>query len=174
MSGRLLLGVTGSSAASSVPSLLNAAAGRGWNVKVVATPHAEPFLSHVQQHVHTNAEWRESAAPLHLELLQDIDAFLIAPATANTIGACAQGLAGNLLTALVLAHKPPVHFWPTMNRQMWRNPAVQHNVRKLSMFRHHVLPPDPSPSLTTDHPTAAVGPISGTVLDHLAHCSYCP
>ncbi|MEK8146349.1 flavoprotein [Streptomyces sp. M10(2022)] len=91
MSGRLLLGVTGSSAAESVPLLLKSAAGRGWEVEIVVTPQAERFLSNVRQHVHTDREWRGTAAPLHLDLLRDIDAFLIAPATANTIAACAQG-----------------------------------------------------------------------------------
>jgi len=173
MSGRLLLGVTGSSAAESVPSLLKAAADRDWEVEIVATPQAERFLSSVQQHVHTDEEWRRTTAPLHLHLLRGIDAFLVAPATANTLAACAQGLADNLLRALVISHQP-VHFWPTMNHLMWKSPIVQHNVRRLAELNHHVLTPDPSPSLTTDDPTAAVGPIPGTVLDHLTRCNHCP
>jgi phosphopantothenoylcysteine decarboxylase/phosphopantothenate--cysteine ligase len=67
----------------------------------------------------------------HLALAAGADLLLIAPATANTIGKLAGGLADNLLTAIALATPAPILLAPAMETDMWTHPATQANVEKL-------------------------------------------
>jgi len=81
-------------------------------------------------------------APLsHLELVANADAYLIAPASANTIAKLAAGLADNLLTTAALAATCPVLVAPAMNNHMWDNPATQANVETLRARGITVLEP---------------------------------
>lgn len=63
----------------------------------------------------------------HLDPGQDADAFLIAPATANTIAKLAQGLASDMLSAQALAFPGPVVVAPAMNPRLWNAPATKSN-----------------------------------------------
>ena len=67
----------------------------------------------------------------HINLTREADAFLIAPATANTIAKIANGLADNLLTNLVAARKCPLAVAPAMNVEMWNNSANLRNIEQL-------------------------------------------
>ena len=67
----------------------------------------------------------------HLELVRNADAFLIAPATANTIAKLAHGLADNLLTSAALAATCPVLVAPAMNNHMYEHAATQANLALL-------------------------------------------
>ena len=73
-----------------------------------------------------------SGRPTHIALGDDADLVLVAPATANVIGAHANGLAGDLLTATLLATPAPVVMAPAMNGKMWDHPAVHENVKLLT------------------------------------------
>ncbi|WUV84829.1 hypothetical protein OG552_23795 [Streptomyces sp. NBC_01476] len=78
------------------------------------------------------------------------------------------GLAGTLLTALVLAHGPGVFLAPSMNRGMWESPATVRAVTALRADGHHVLEPVPTVSLADGLPATAVGPVPGTILTTVA------
>ncbi|HMI69834.1 MAG TPA: bifunctional phosphopantothenoylcysteine decarboxylase/phosphopantothenate--cysteine ligase CoaBC, partial [Solirubrobacteraceae bacterium] len=67
----------------------------------------------------------------HLELVRNADAFLIAPASANTIAKLAHGLADNLLTSAALAATCPVLVAPAMNNHMYEHAATQANLATL-------------------------------------------
>ena len=67
----------------------------------------------------------------HLELVRNADAFLIAPASANTIAKLAHGLADNLLTSAALAATCPVLVAPAMNNHMYEHAATQANLALL-------------------------------------------
>ena len=67
----------------------------------------------------------------HIVLADSTDLLIIAPATANTIGKMANGLADNLLTAISLATPAPILLAPAMETDMWQHPATQSNVQKL-------------------------------------------
>jgi phosphopantothenoylcysteine decarboxylase/phosphopantothenate--cysteine ligase len=67
----------------------------------------------------------------HLELVRNADAYLIAPASANTVAKLAHGLADNLLTSAALAASCPVLVAPAMNHHMWEHPATQANLMLL-------------------------------------------
>src|SRR3712207_253944 len=77
----------------------------------------------------------------HLELVRNADAFLIAPASANTIAKLAHGLADNLLTSAALAATCPLVVAPAMNNHMYEHPAVQANLAVLRERGVTVLDP---------------------------------
>jgi len=81
-------------------------------------------------------------APLsHLELVERADAFLIAPASANTIAKLAHGHADNLLTAAALACRRPLIVGPAMNAAMYEHAATQKNLARLRERGATVLDP---------------------------------
>src|SRR3712207_1530929 len=81
------------------------------------------------------------AALSHLELVERADAFLIAPASANTIAKLAGGHADNLLTAAALACRRPLIVAPAMNVAMYEHPATQANLARLRERGLRVLEP---------------------------------
>src|SRR5919204_170148 len=81
------------------------------------------------------------AAYKAVELVRNADAYLIAPASANTIAKLAHGLANNLLTSAALAASCPVLVAPAMNNHMYEHPATQANLAALRARGVHVLDP---------------------------------
>src|SRR5688500_13325606 len=147
---RILLGVTGGIAAYKALELVRLATKAGHAVRVVQTPASERFVGRASFAGLTGApvlvsEFERDPArgafpdqappehdPLsHLELVRNADAFLIAPASANTLAKLAGGLADNLLTSAALAATCPVLVAPAMNDAMWAHPAPQENVARL-------------------------------------------
>jgi phosphopantothenoylcysteine decarboxylase/phosphopantothenate--cysteine ligase len=78
--------------------------------------------------------WDLSDHVRHVGLGESADLFLIAPATANTIGKLAHGLADNILTVTALAARCPVLLAPAMDGGMWQHPATQANA---AILREH-------------------------------------
>lgn len=129
---KLLLGVTGSIAAYKAADIIRSFQKKGWEVQVVmsesATHFITPFtlsvLSKKPVLVDTFEEPRVDSI-FHVESVKDVDAILIAPATAHTIGKIAQGLADNMLTNIVLVgHHLPRFYASAMNTSMYENPQV--------------------------------------------------
>ena len=69
--------------------------------------------------------------PGHLEIADQADLVVIAPATAHVIAELAHGLAGDILTTVCLATKAPILIAPAMNGKMWLHPATQANAEIL-------------------------------------------
>jgi phosphopantothenoylcysteine decarboxylase/phosphopantothenate--cysteine ligase len=67
----------------------------------------------------------------HIRLASNAAIMAIVPATAQVIAACALGLAGDALSATMLATRSPLLFAPAMNSAMWANAATQQNVQTL-------------------------------------------
>jgi phosphopantothenoylcysteine decarboxylase/phosphopantothenate--cysteine ligase len=147
---RLLLGVSGGIAAYKALELVRLATKAGHAVRVVQTPASERFVGRASFAGLTGApvlidEFERDPArgafpdqappdhdPLsHLELVRNADAFLIAPASANTIAKLATGQADNLLTAAALAATCPVLVAPAMNNHMYDHAATQANLATL-------------------------------------------
>src|SRR6266550_6026144 len=76
----------------------------------------------------------------HIELGRNVDLILVYPATANILGKVAQGIADELVHAIIMATRVPVFFVPVTNAEMWGHPAVQRNVAQLTRDGYHVLP----------------------------------
>lgn len=68
----------------------------------------------------------------HVSLGTGADAFVVCPATANTIAKLANGFGDNALCATAIAATCPKLICPAMNLHMYENPAVQDNLKKLA------------------------------------------
>ncbi len=78
----------------------------------------------------------------HIALATRADVFVIAPATANMIGKIASGIADDMLSTTVMATKAPVILVPSMNTNMYENPIVQENLRKLAALGYLIVEPE--------------------------------
>ncbi|MCA9191168.1 MAG: phosphopantothenoylcysteine decarboxylase [Planctomycetales bacterium] len=85
----------------------------------------------------------DSRFPLgaHIELAQDAQLLIVAPATARLLASCAMGLADDLLATLYLAVECPVLFAPAMNTAMWEKVCVQRHVEMLQHDGVHFVGP---------------------------------
>jgi phosphopantothenoylcysteine synthetase/decarboxylase len=88
----------------------------------------------------TSGGWQ----PTHIQLADEADLLLIAPATAHTIARLAHGLADDALTCIALALRPGAGLLiaPAMNGKMWLHPATQANVEILRQRGAEFLGPD--------------------------------
>jgi phosphopantothenoylcysteine decarboxylase/phosphopantothenate--cysteine ligase len=135
----VLIGVSGGIAAYKVCEVVSSLAKRGIEVRVILTRSAAEFVTPLtfatlsRQPAYTDADfWQPTnGRPLHIELAEWADIFLLAPVTANTLAKLAYGMADNLLTNTVLASNCPILFAPAMNTTMWLQPTVQENWHKL-------------------------------------------
>jgi len=73
----------------------------------------------------------------HISLTRWADIFLVLPATANIISKAAHGIADDLLSSSILAAECPIIFYPSMNKQMWNNPAIKRSVKQLKDDDYH-------------------------------------
>lgn len=85
----------------------------------------------------------------HIELPRRADLVLVYPATVNIVGKVANGIADELISALILATDKPVVFVPVANDLMWRQPAVVRNLEQLSADGYVVVPPQPNIEVAT-------------------------
>jgi phosphopantothenoylcysteine decarboxylase/phosphopantothenate--cysteine ligase len=85
----------------------------------------------------------------HIELGRNVDLVLVYPATVNIVGKVANGIADELIAALVLATEAPVFFVPVANPAMWAQPAVRRNLDQLRADGYTVLPPLPGVEVAT-------------------------
>jgi phosphopantothenoylcysteine decarboxylase/phosphopantothenate--cysteine ligase len=134
----VLLGVTGSIAAYKACDLIRALQNLGFVVDVVMTKEAKEFISLLTLQTlagrRVYSEMFESEIDFdveHIELAKRPSIVVIAPATANIIGKLAGGIYDDLLTCVVAATKATVVIAPAMNQNMYNNPVVQDNIRKL-------------------------------------------
>ncbi|MBM3385801.1 MAG: bifunctional 4'-phosphopantothenoylcysteine decarboxylase/phosphopantothenoylcysteine synthetase, partial [Betaproteobacteria bacterium] len=133
---RILLGVSGSIAAYKAVELLRALTREGADVHVAMTESATKFVTPLtfevlSKHSVARGLYATHQEMLHLTLPEEADAFLIAPATANTLAKCALGLADDLLSTMVLAASCPLIIAPAMDGGMWDHPTVQEHVALL-------------------------------------------
>jgi phosphopantothenoylcysteine synthetase/decarboxylase len=132
--------VTGSIAAHKAADLASQLTKQGHAVHVVMTADAQrfitalPFKALSRHPVVTDLYAEEEGwKPAHIELADEADLLLVAPATANTIAKLAHGIADDALTCIALALNPRVKILiaPAMNGKMWLHPATQKNVAEL-------------------------------------------
>jgi len=144
---RLLLGVSGGIAAYKAAAVVRRLVTAGARVKVMMTASAREFVTPLTFAALSGEPvaielFGPGAHPLeHVSLGQEVDAILIAPATANIIGKLAAGLGDDLLSTVMLAATRPVLLCPAMNDQMWANPVVQENLERLRQRGYRILDP---------------------------------
>ena len=85
----------------------------------------------------------------HIELGRNIDLVVVYPASVNLLGKVANGIADELISALIIATEAPVLFVPVASPAMVNHPAVQRNVERLRADGYLVLPPLAGPEVAT-------------------------
>jgi len=132
---KLLVGITGSVAAYKAVELIRRLRDEGAWVNPVMTDASCRFITPLSIELAAGG-----VKPLcgmfddpmaHIGLTEEADLMLVAPATANTIGKFAQGLANDLLSACFMAYRGPVIIAPAMNTLMYESPALRRNLSYL-------------------------------------------
>lgn len=121
----------------------------------LVSPYAVEVASRHPVFVELDDTGEEVYVP-HIELTRSCDLVLVYPATINVLGKVAQGIADELIPALVLASSTPVFFLPVTNPAMWGHPAVQRNVETLRRDGYAVLAPLPNIEVATREGLAEV------------------
>jgi phosphopantothenoylcysteine decarboxylase/phosphopantothenate--cysteine ligase len=145
---RIVLGLTGGIAAYKAAELTRLLVKEGIEVDVVMTPAATQFIAPITLQALSGRPvltelWHSGAANAmgHIDLSRGADAIVVAPASADFIAKLANGLADDLLSTLCLARNCPLLVAPTMNAQMWSNPATRRNVARLQEDGVEILGP---------------------------------
>lgn len=145
---KILLGVTGSIAAYKAAMLIRLLVKQGAEVKVVMTELAKQFITPLTLATLSknpvlvdffnpeNGEWNN-----HVDLGIWADAYLLAPATANTIAKMSNGIADNLLLTSYLSARCPVFIAPAMDLDMLQHVSTQNNLRILTQRNHIIIEP---------------------------------
>jgi len=150
---RVLLGVSGGIAAYKAAELVRALRGAGHEVRCALTRSAEAFVAPLtlevlsgepvyrQEYLQAN----DSGAELHIEVARWADVVCVAPATANTVGRLALGLADDFLSTTAMAFDGPLVVAPAMHETMWLQAAVQRNVETLRSRGVQIVGPTVGP-----------------------------
>ena len=137
----ILIGITGGIASYKSCELIRLFVKGRYSVKVMMTEAATKFVSPlVFQELSQNPVYLDMFSLIkeeniqHISLSQWADLCVIAPASANTLSKIAYGICDNLLTTVVSAldKNTKVLLIPAMNENMWKNPIIAENVKKLS------------------------------------------
>lgn len=144
---KIIVGITGGIAVYKVAELVRLLKKEGMEVQVVMTEAATRFVSPLSFEVLSGRavlsdQFASTGGVSHIELTDWADLMLIAPATANTIGKIATGIADNLLTTMVMACPKPVVVAPAMNHRMFENPIVQANIKRLEELGYVFVGPE--------------------------------
>jgi phosphopantothenoylcysteine decarboxylase/phosphopantothenate--cysteine ligase len=143
---RILLGITGGIAAYKAANLIRGLSELGHQVTVVPTENAlrfigKPTLEALSGHAIETDMYEDVAQVRHVELGQQADLILIAPATASFLARYAAGIADDLMLNAILASNAPVIVCPAMHTEMWLNKATQDNVGTLESRGVRVMEP---------------------------------
>ncbi len=151
LEGRLVaLGVCGSIAAYKSVELVRLLRAEGAEVVVMLTRAAPSFVAPLTLEALSRHAVETDVLGLlpdqrigHIVVADSADAILVAPATARWLGAMANGIADDAVTAACLASSAPVVFAPAMDGDMWTHPATRANVDRLERaFGYIMVPPD--------------------------------
>jgi phosphopantothenoylcysteine decarboxylase/phosphopantothenate--cysteine ligase len=153
LAGRLIgLGVTGSIAAYKAVELLRLLRAEGADVMAMLTPSATRFVGPLSFAALSRHPVETDQLDLlpdgrigHIVLADSADLIVVAPATAHWLGAMANGLAADVVTATCLATAAPVVVAPAMDGEMWTHPATRTNVERLRGFGYAILEPEAGP-----------------------------
>ncbi len=149
---KILIGVTGGIAIYKICNLVRLLVKKENQVKVMMTENAAKLISPLvfqslsRSIVYTDTFKLAQEGDIgHIGLAKWPDAVVIAPATANTIGKFANGIADNLLTTTVMAlpESTPLFIAPAMNVNMWNNVFVKENMKKMTARKNcFIIGPD--------------------------------
>lgn len=144
----VVLGVSGGIACYKAVELLRLLVQGGSSVHVILTSGAMEFVTPLTFQTLSGYPVASELFSLtqeseigHINLADQADLLVIAPATANIIGKMAAGIADDLLTTVVMATQAPVLIVPSMNIHMFENPVLQQNIQRLKGLGYHFMEP---------------------------------
>ena len=143
---RILLGITGGIAAYKAANLVRLLKESGHEVTVLPTQNALKFIGETTLEAlsgkNINLDMYQDVADVrHVELGQQADLVIVAPATASFMARLAAGIADDLLLNAILASTAPIVLAPAMHTEMWRNEATVANVNTLVSRGIRVMEP---------------------------------
>ncbi len=154
-SKKILLAITGSIAAVKAYDAIRMFQNDGYEVQCVVSKGGEKFISRLSLEAlslypvlgpdifsfpsseHTNLTLQNYTTKhssdifAHIECTKDVDAVVVLPASANFLADFSQGRASDFLSSMMLANTKPVLLCPAMNGNMWKNEAVQNNIKQI-------------------------------------------
>ena len=144
----VVLGVTGSIAAYKIANLTSMLTKLHCDVHVIMTKNATNIINPITFETLTAHKCLVDTFDRnfnynieHVALGEKADVVLVAPASADVIGKMAAGIADDMLTTTILACKCKKIVAPAMNTNMYENPVVQANLKKLKEFGMEVIEP---------------------------------
>jgi len=144
----ILVGICGGIAAYKVPNLVRRLIKAGASVQTILTRSGESFVGKAALSTLTHRPVITELFPANQEISTEhisasdwADALFVVPATANTIGKFANGIADDFLSTLYLSVNTPILISPSMNVNMWNHPATQHNIEILKERGVTIVPP---------------------------------
>ncbi len=143
----VVIAVSGGIAAYKMPNVARALKKLGANVTVLMTNNATNFITPTTFEsllgskclVDTFDRSFEFSVE-HVSVAKAADVVLVAPATANVIGKIANGIADDMLTTTVMACTCKKIIAPAMNHNMYHNPIVEDNLKKLEGYGYEIIP----------------------------------
>jgi phosphopantothenoylcysteine decarboxylase/phosphopantothenate--cysteine ligase len=169
----VVLGVSGGIACYKSCILARRLVEAGARVDVVLTEAAAEFVRPLTFEGLTgrpvlSSLWQPGGALSHVRLGQEADIIIVAPATAHLVARVAQGLADDVLTALLLARTVPLLLAPSMNDDMYAHPATRSNLEQLKTKGVALVGPETGP--LAEGPSDRPGRMSEpeTILAHAA------
>lgn len=145
----VVIGVTGSIAAYKIPNLARMLKKQGADVVILMTANACNFINPItfesllgNKCLIDTFDRNFQYSVEHVALAKRADIVMIAPASANVIGKIASGIADDMLTTTVMACPCRKIISPAMNHNMFHNPIVQDNIKKLKSFGYEIVEPD--------------------------------
>jgi len=131
---KFVLGVTGGIAAYKSVYLLRLLVKNGAEVQVIGTENSKHFIGTAtweslsgKSPIYDTFETKDPSKIGHIVHAQDIDAVIVAPATANIIGKMANGIADDMLSTVLMAATVPIFIAPGMNTEMYNNLSYRRN-----------------------------------------------
>lgn len=144
----VVLGVTGSIAAYKMANVASMLIKMHADVHVIMTQNACQFITPITFETLTGNKCMVDTFDrnfqfhvAHVSIAKKADVVLIAPASANVIGKLANGIADDMLTTTVMACTCKIIVAPAMNTNMYHNPILQDNLKKLAGYGYEIIAP---------------------------------
>lgn len=144
----VVLGVTGSIAAYKIANLASMLVKLHADVQVIMTKNAVNFINPITFETLTGNKCLVDTfdrnfqySVEHVALAKKADVFMVAPASADVIGKIACGIADDMLTTTIMACKCHKIIAPAMNTNMYQNPILQDNLKKLADYGMEIAEP---------------------------------
>ena len=145
----VVLGVTGSIAAYKMANVASMLVKLHADVHVIMTENACQFITPVTFETLTGNKCMVDTFDrnfqfhvAHISIAKKADVLLVAPASANVIGKLANGIADDMLTTTAMACTCQKIVAPAMNTNMYHNPILQDNLKKLEGYGFTVIAPE--------------------------------